>query len=872
MKTKKFFISVMLVLIATFYLPPAFAQDLYLPEGARARIGGKFGCSVLEAGRPPFEAGRPLVVHLWDFDYLPDGRRLIVADSAAPWLYDANTGQQLGPGEGYANQQLWQYQFGTGVRGTAVSPDGKLVFGHLSGMINLLMVEDGASVSWAPLRYLSRYNGIAEPGEDMQPVYVPIAWHESGDNTLVTVVEKGNATGSFSSFIHMSNSKGTVRRMIHEHKPVSTPHHPRVEYVGFHAGRVASISLDGIIHTWDRSRGLPWQTFMWYRPREIQDGKGGLRVILGMELGGSDSPGFWWTGSPKNSPFALTVGKAGSIVEAVVNMQSENRFGIGRGVDTANQYALPLDSLRYPANTMSLFDYGIDRVTQTLVGHTGCIWNVVYSEDGEWIASASVDDTIRVWNPQNGNEVMRFENHTLHFSNLAFSSDGKTLAIGQWDGGITFCNLENVGGAVRWYTHKWHSLHTGPVTSVAFHPKLPILASASADGTLGVWSLDTNFPFQRSQIKHDLLYRNVPLTGVAFSPDGRKLAVGKWARSPGTTVVVLEWNGVPRVGEPLGVVYEDEIELQLDRHWESVTSVAFSPDGELLAAGGVEGAINLWAINAEGNIQSIPHVLPRHKDSVFKVAFSPDGKTLASGSDDGTILLWDRESVAPFDHTDPPKPEDENGNGDEASPPPEDVNGDGEVNILDLVVVSANFGQTGKNVADVNQNGVVDIQDLVLVAGALDNAAAAPSTWNRDLEFPLIRMEVAQWLTQAQQLNLTESTSQRGIRFLEALLASLTPQETALLANYPNPFNPETWIPYQLAVPADVTLRIYAMDGSLIRTLVLGYQAAGIYQSRGRAAYWDGKNEVGEPVASGTYFYTLTAGEFSSTRKLLIRK
>ena len=100
----------------------------------------------------------------------------------------------------------------------------------------------------------------------------------------------------------------------------------------------------------------------------------------------------------------------------------------------------------------------------------------------------------------------------------------------------------------------------------------------------------------------------------------------------------------------------------------------------------------------------------------------------------------------------------------------------------------------------------------------------------------------------------------------------LRPDETALLHNYPNPFNPETWIPYQLAESAEVTVHIYAASGVLVRTLALGHQPAGIYQHRSRAVYWDGKNEVGESVASGVYFYTLTAGDFAATRKMLIRK
>ncbi|MDE0423622.1 MAG: trypsin-like peptidase domain-containing protein [Candidatus Poribacteria bacterium] len=103
-------------------------------------------------------------------------------------------------------------------------------------------------------------------------------------------------------------------------------------------------------------------------------------------------------------------------------------------------------------------------------------------------------------------------------------------------------------------------------------------------------------------------------------------------------------------------------------------------------------------------------------------------------------------------------------------------------------------------------------------------------------------------------------------------LVKAIPKETVLLTNYPNPFNPETWIPYQLAKPAEVTVTIYAADGKLVRRLALGHQPAGVYQSKSRAAYWDGKNDVGESVASGLYFYTLKAGEFTATRKMLIRK
>ncbi len=200
-----------------------------------------------------------------------------------------------------------------------------------------------------------------------------------------------------------------------------------------------------------------------------------------------------------------------------------------------------------------------------------------------------------------------------------------------------------------------------------------------------------------------------------------------------------------------------------------------------------------------------------------------------------------------------------------------DVNDDGQVNIADLVLVASNIGKTDQNAADVNGDGVVNIADLVLVAGALGNSATAPSLLSQSLA-PLTATDIKQWLSEAQQLGLTDALSLRGILFLQQLLTVLTPKKTALLPNFPNPFNPETWIPYHLAKDTDVTLHIYAVNGTLVRTLTLGHQAAGMYQSRSRAAHWDGRNVFGEKVATGVYFYTLTAGDFSATRKMLIMK
>ena len=199
-----------------------------------------------------------------------------------------------------------------------------------------------------------------------------------------------------------------------------------------------------------------------------------------------------------------------------------------------------------------------------------------------------------------------------------------------------------------------------------------------------------------------------------------------------------------------------------------------------------------------------------------------------------------------------------------------DANRDGVVNVDDLVLVASHFGRRAIHRAnpnpDINNDGFVNREDLLFVAQALEdqeNAVAAPSLTTANLQ---------QWILEAKQRNPGNETFQRGIVVLEAFLTLTYPTKTALLPNYPNPFNPETWIPYHLAEPADVTLTIYAVDGQVVRHLDVGHQAAGYHQSKSRAAYWDGRNSIGERIASGIYFYTFTAGDFSVTKKMLIKK
>ncbi|MCE2415004.1 sulfatase-like hydrolase/transferase [Candidatus Poribacteria bacterium] len=205
---------------------------------------------------------------------------------------------------------------------------------------------------------------------------------------------------------------------------------------------------------------------------------------------------------------------------------------------------------------------------------------------------------------------------------------------------------------------------------------------------------------------------------------------------------------------------------------------------------------------------------------------------------------------------------------------PWDVNNDGVVDIRDLVLISSSFGEEtpAHPKADVNMDGKVNILDLLLVAVHFGESStpASPSTRaNISAEhFDLVE----QWLTEARLANDGSLPFQNGIAALERLISTAVPKETVLLANYPNPFNPETWIPYDLAEDSEVKIHIYNLKGESVRRLSFGFQNAGTYRTRSRAAYWDGRNAVGEPAASGVYFYSLHAGEIKSTRHMVILK
>ena len=468
-------------------------------------------------------------------------------------------------------------------------------------------------------------------------------------------------------------------------------------------------------------------------------------------------------------------------------------------------------------DTIRLWDAPTGTLLKTLTGHIGDVLSVCFSSDGQMLASGSHDGTIRlwdfatVWDAASGEPRQILSEHTQFVSSVSFSSDGLTLASGNGRN----IDLWDVATGTHRNTLKGH---TEDVLSVCFSSDGLTLASGSRDGTIRLWDVTTSE--QRHSFGHGGAVNSVYLSG-----DGQMLASGSSDQR------ILLWDIT--TGE----------NRQAFSHNDVVNSVCFSSDGQMLASGSADRTIRLWDVTT-GELRK---TLSRHTSSVESVCFSPDGSTLASGSQDNTIRLWDVITGALqktfTGHT----------------------NG----------VFSTSFSSDGLTLASGSQDNTIRLWNVT--TGKLRRTLTGHTDGVLSVSFSGDGRALASGSSDGLVFlwNIAPTGESIGAPHLAMDVnqgGTVNISKTSLFPNYPNPFNPETWIPYQLATPTAVTISIHAADGKLVRTLALGHQLAGIYRSRSRAAYWDGRNEVGERAASGVYFYTLTANNFSATGKMLIRK
>ena len=576
----------------------------------------------------------------------------------------------------------------------------------------------------------------------------------------------------------------------------------------------------------------------------------------------------------------------------------------------------------YGDNTVRLWDATTGRLKATLAGHTSWINAVAYAPDGLTLASGSKDTTIRLWDATTGQPKATLIGHTYEVRSLTYSPDGQTLASGDaqevrlWD--------VATGYPITTFKSPAHE-----VRSLTYSPDGETLASGGEDGTVLLW----NVPMLRSQaqqlqqeVSHLQQQRNNPLTTekdglirlLYFLPSDRlprtdistqvdriirdvQLFYARELKSHniGTKTFAFETDetGAAVVHYVNGAFTEtyyhdnpyhkvfDEIQNRFDTA-KNIHLIFLDMADEMLGEnvcglGGAHGESGGMAlIPAAGECFSfriVAHELG-HALGLYHDFREPN---LMSGGIGyfGRLTKCNAEflDVHPLFNLSI-----------ETGETPPVSNTPATRQMSSAVAPSPHTIRLGFEVSDadgLHQGNLLTYaapEDPLPGLKLLDCKALNLLEENSG---ETVRIGFTTTALERVALQVIDVHGKRQLSFFEVnpvenldvngdddVLAMSTADKTGLLPNYPNPFNPETWIPYQLAKASDVTVRIYAADGRMVRTLALGYQDAGAYKNRGQAAYWDGKNALGETVASGLYFYTLTAGDFSATRKMLILK
>ncbi|MFF9041582.1 hypothetical protein ACF090_39645 [Streptomyces sp. NPDC014892] len=262
-----------------------------------------------------------------------------------------------------------------------------------------------------------------------------------------------------------------------------------------------------------------------------------------------------------------------------------------------------------------------------LLGHGGAVYLTSFSPDGKYLATASYDRSVRLWDvadPSRAKALGRpLTGHTSWVSSAVFAPDGRTLASAGDDGTIRMWDVRDprapraLGAPLEG--------HDGTIFLIAFGPDGRTLASVGEDRTVRLW--DVSDPAHVTELGAPLTGHSAPVRAVAFGPDGKTLATG------GDDNTIRLWDVAdPRAPRAVGPV--------LKGHTSLVHSLAFSPDGRTLASGSSDNTVRLWDVAEPRRARALGAPLTGHTGPIWSVAFSPDGSTLAAASADSTASLW----------------------------------------------------------------------------------------------------------------------------------------------------------------------------------------------------------------------------------------